>query len=551
MPFDKEFRHHLHELMAETTLKQLDEEDAYKRRQIYEAQQTHDGAAVAIAYSNAKIHAFCTRVEATIQRYMEALVEYGIEVDDDVEKKMLKQIGSLTSASHPLVFPPGTKVEHAIAVQRAFAREQTRVGHQLYKEAANQLREAKFKARGFRSTPSPAGSTQSERDNPIVPPLRNLDQVPQVFISYSWESSDHRKWVLEFASQLQENGISVILDQWHLPHGGDRTMFMERATASDFVLVVCTPEYAEKANKRTGGVGYEAMIITGQIASSIENNKFIPVLRLGDWESALPLWLKTIRGADLRGIPYSASEFQELLRTLHQQPTPAPPIGSRPSFESVVTPRPQEVRLEQFIPRIHISADLNNKERELLGNAVKDKGGQISHMKLVGTEWLQSNGRDFIEHGNPRSRADWLGALTNLEYKGLIEAVGSKKDYFLVTDKGYAMADQLGDFVRWDAEQFTLEARYINAETESVTLPCKGIVEMPPEYYPDNGSGMRSLKERRSLFVEGVNAKALDDLKWTPTDASFMDVKTGKTEQFLVERIETQDTTALRLGIIE
>jgi hypothetical protein len=57
---------------------------------------------------------------------------------------------------------------------------------------------------------------------------------------------------------------------------------MEKAVAdSNFVIVVCTPTYSERANKRQGGVGYESMVITGELAEHILTNKFIPVLRRG------------------------------------------------------------------------------------------------------------------------------------------------------------------------------------------------------------------------------------------------------------------------------
>ena len=57
---------------------------------------------------------------------------------------------------------------------------------------------------------------------------------------------------------------------------------MEQAVAkSNFVIVVCTPTYAERANRREGGVGYESMVITAELAEHMLTNKFIPVLRKG------------------------------------------------------------------------------------------------------------------------------------------------------------------------------------------------------------------------------------------------------------------------------
>jgi hypothetical protein len=47
---------------------------------------------------------------------------------------------------------------------------------------------------------------------------------------------------------------------------------------------------------------------------------------------------------------------------------------------------------------------------------------------------------------------------------------------------------------------------------------------------------MRSEKEPKSLIVEGLLPKELDALGWSPTDLSFLDLSTGSTERFLVER---------------
>ena len=90
--------------------------------------------------------------------------------------------------------------------------------------------------------------------------------APSVFISYSWDGVAHRKWVRELATRLVSNGVRVWLDEWHVRAGDSLTAFMERKIAtSGHVLVVCTPQYARKANTRRGGVGYEQQIISGRI----------------------------------------------------------------------------------------------------------------------------------------------------------------------------------------------------------------------------------------------------------------------------------------------
>ncbi len=158
-------------------------------------------------------------------------------------------------------------------------------------------------------------------------------RIPRVFFSYSWENDEHKHWVLELAGKLRNDGIDVILDRWDLRPGLDKTLFMERSVAdSDFVLIICTPKYANKAEERDGGVGYEAMIITGQLASNISQGKFIPLLRAGSWQTSTPIWLQTKLGVDMSTNPYSKAAYDELLRQLHGEWHTAPQIGPRPIF---------------------------------------------------------------------------------------------------------------------------------------------------------------------------------------------------------------------------
>jgi hypothetical protein len=106
---------------------------------------------------------------------------------------------------------------------------------------------------------------------------------------------------------------------------------------SDFVIVVCTPTYAEKANSREGGVGYESMVITGAIFPQIESRKFIPVLRSGDWKSSRPIYLRSTHGVDLRNVPYSEAQYEQLIRALHRKPVQPPPVGPKPGFAAQLT----------------------------------------------------------------------------------------------------------------------------------------------------------------------------------------------------------------------
>src|ERR1035437_5529888 len=103
MPLDDEFRLLLRRLMVETGLKVWDEEEKYKSRVVFEAQNKDNAAALPLAHANAKLHAFKNRAGQTIERYFSALENCGIKVDDEVEKEMLKLFSQLTSGSTSLM----------------------------------------------------------------------------------------------------------------------------------------------------------------------------------------------------------------------------------------------------------------------------------------------------------------------------------------------------------------------------------------------------------------------------------------------------------------
>jgi hypothetical protein len=169
--------------------------------------------------------------------------------------------------------------------------------------------------------------------------------APRALVSYSWDDPQHQQWVTKLAERLRASGVEIIFDQWHLNPGDDKLHFMEQAVAhSDFVILVCTPAYAERANKRQGGVGYESMVITTEMAEHILTNKFIPVLRKGTWTLSLPIYVKSRMGVNLGGEPYNEDEYEKLLRALHKEPVQPPPLGEKPDFSKKPVSNQQPAR---------------------------------------------------------------------------------------------------------------------------------------------------------------------------------------------------------------
>ncbi|WP_152386597.1 toll/interleukin-1 receptor domain-containing protein [Azotobacter salinestris] len=155
--------------------------------------------------------------------------------------------------------------------------------------------------------------------------------IPKVFISYSHDSQDHKKWVMDLAVRLRNSGVDAILDQWELQPGDDIPHFMERHVASsDRVVMVCTEKYVEKANAGRGGVGYEKMIVTSDLMKSIDSNKVVPIIRQAGTHH-VPTFLKSKLFVDFSQNADIEFSFDELVRTLVGAPLfQKPPIGNNP-----------------------------------------------------------------------------------------------------------------------------------------------------------------------------------------------------------------------------
>lgn len=158
---------------------------------------------------------------------------------------------------------------------------------------------------------------------------------PICFVSYSWDNEAHKDWVRDLATELMSNGVNVRLDQWDARPGMDLGHFMEENIRSaNFVILVCTPKFAEKANNTTGGVGYEKAIITGELFNSTpDQTKYIPILKDGDTLTALPSYLRSKLYIDFRDGETYASSFETLLRHVFNSPRyTRPPLGEPPDF---------------------------------------------------------------------------------------------------------------------------------------------------------------------------------------------------------------------------
>lgn len=219
---------------------------------------------------------------------------------------------------------------------------------------------------------------------------------PHVFISYAWGSAEHQEKVIQFAKSLVENGVDVELDKWSLKEGNDTYSFMEQMVNNPQitnVLLLLDKEYADKANSRKGGVGTETQIISPEIYTKINQDKFIPIIfeRGNDGEIFKPAFLKGLLHFDLSLDENYYSEFQRLVKRLFGiEILVKPTLGNPPDW---LTKSDNSVNPKIEFPKV-FSAN-NKKERKYeIGNAFKSIKNQIfgaaSEFHLTEENYLDS-----------------------------------------------------------------------------------------------------------------------------------------------------------------
>jgi hypothetical protein len=238
--------------------------------------------------------------------------------------------------------------------------------------------------------------------------------TPSVFVSYSHDDLDHKRWVLALSTRLRKSGVDVILDQWDLGAGEDLASFMTNNLASaDRVLMVCTPNYVHKANKGKGGVGVERMILTAEYLSNIDSKKVIPVIKQHG-ESSVPTFFQTKVYVDFSRPDEFEASFDDLLRDIVGKPlVEKPDIGESPFDSDVeVSPKsshdPVKDMMQIFIsyyektgrsymdvPQIHSSGFASSRTMaDLIINQAVDRGF-ISFDKMNGGVWLKDKGKQY------------------------------------------------------------------------------------------------------------------------------------------------------------
>lgn len=158
----------------------------------------------------------------------------------------------------------------------------------------------------------------------------------RVFISYTKSSDQHGEWVKDVATHLRSVGVDARLDIWHLRPGMDLAQWMSNELdIADRVLLICDELYAQKADGRHGGVGWEIRIIQGDLLQSQATNpdKFVPVVVTENIADGTPGFVRAVYSIHWPPSRRDDSSLKdELVQIIYRAQEEAPPLGQRPAY---------------------------------------------------------------------------------------------------------------------------------------------------------------------------------------------------------------------------
>ena len=159
---------------------------------------------------------------------------------------------------------------------------------------------------------------------------------PRVFISYSWDSPEHKLWVESLAGELRNCGIDARLDSWRDESQSIDDFMMIELERADYVVVICTPQFKRKiVENAEGGAGTASGFEMGTAAAlrRSRGKDTIPVLRAGEWVDAAPSSLLSYRYYNFTqsDISNSFEQLRDRLLGHHRRPpkmgTPSGPAA--------------------------------------------------------------------------------------------------------------------------------------------------------------------------------------------------------------------------------
>lgn len=194
----------------------------------------------------------------------------------------------------------------------------------------------------------------------------------KVFISYSWDSDEHKQWVIYLVNALRKKGIDAINDSFILQSEtvNLNSMMVSQIRNSDYIIIVLTENYAKKADELQGGVGFETMLTLQYVRDNL--SKLILIMRhTGDYVKVFPFHLQGVSAIDFS----IDGEFDKKLEELEYRIRNVPfyekePLGVMRELKpkTVTMPKSESIN-NKLIPKLKKFAD--KEKSEFLQDAYK------------------------------------------------------------------------------------------------------------------------------------------------------------------------------------
>lgn len=159
-----------------------------------------------------------------------------------------------------------------------------------------------------------------------------LNNPERIFISYSWDSVEHQDWVLNLVRRLRAEGYDANYDRGITTNTVNlNQMMVEHMRDDDYIIIILTEKYADKANGFIGGVGFETILSMPIIQQNLE--KLIIILRQPALhQKAIPFHLQGINYIDFSDDHDFSEKFEELMYRIQKVPMfELGPIGEKKS----------------------------------------------------------------------------------------------------------------------------------------------------------------------------------------------------------------------------
>lgn len=218
--------------------------------------------------------------------------------------------------------------------------------------------------------------------------------TPNVFVSYSWDNASHMEWVAYLVNELRKKGINADFDRNITQQGtvNLNRMMVENFRLSDYIIVVLTENYAQRANEHKGGVGLETTFLENELLNNTK--KIIPIKRSkGNDSEVIPYCLNGLVYIDFSDDSKFEGSLNELLYKIYGvNQFQLEPLGEKPDL----TPRKVQYKNEDndiTVPDINLIPNLKQ-----ITDLDKKKYMKISYEKIK--EELLNLSKSTKKHNN-------------------------------------------------------------------------------------------------------------------------------------------------------